>query len=108
MRHEPERVRRIAMKPAAELIVQPAFGHLATGVQDHLKRFLVALALELSQQEFQVHCGWKLRRAAKTARARVVAPSDSALGLIQNRRRQNFIRFTRRPYASQLTEHRGS
>ena len=38
MRHEPLRVHRVTMKPAAELIVYAAFGHLAAGVLDYFQR----------------------------------------------------------------------
>ena len=40
MRHVPELVRRVAMKSAADVIVNPAFGHFTQGEESHLKRML--------------------------------------------------------------------
>ena len=83
VRHQPFGIRRIAMKPATELIVDAAPGHLRTSVANNLERLLLAGAMKDPQQEFQGHRGRKLGRAAKAAIDTIVVPDHATIGRVQ-------------------------
>ena len=51
VRHEPDRVDRIAVEAAAELVVDPAVGHAPQRAQRHRERLLAAAAAVHAEQE---------------------------------------------------------
>ena len=67
MWHQPLRICRIAVKTAAELIVDAAFSHFATASIDDFQRLFSACAVIDAKQEVERHRWWKFRSAAKTA-----------------------------------------
>ena len=72
MRHEPDRIDRITMKTAAELIVNPAVRHFVAGLSDHFKRVFIFRSLIKAEQKFQRHRRRKLRARVRSSYRRLV------------------------------------
>jgi hypothetical protein len=53
MRHVPELVRRVAMKSAADVIVNPALGHFAQREESHLERMLALFRFRIVAVEIE-------------------------------------------------------
>ena len=72
VRDHPVRVHRVPAVAAAELVVEPAFGHAGERERGHVQSLQVGLVAvgglaPCAQQEFDVGRMWKLRRAAEAA-----------------------------------------
>src|SRR5262249_47660236 len=67
MGYEPDRVDRIAVKPAADLVVNPAGGHLVERQSQHLGRTIVARRSLEAKKKFEQRSLGELWRAAKSA-----------------------------------------
>ena len=67
MRHQPDGVDGVAVKPAADLVVDSAAGHAVERALHHDRFSLAASALVLPQQELERGRLRKLRRAAESA-----------------------------------------
>ena len=92
VRHEPVGVGAVAVEAAAELVVDPAAGHLGQGVGDGLPLLLIAGAPPILEQEVQVHRLRELRRIAEPTLMWVEAAHQVLSGLVQYPGRQRGIR----------------
>jgi hypothetical protein len=80
MGHEPLLIDRVAVEPAAELVIDPARGHLLQGVFDHFERATVACAPVAAQQKHQGHRSREFRSASETAVPPVVGREEVGEG----------------------------
>src|ERR1044072_7104359 len=78
VRNQPARVGRVTMKATAELIVDAALSHLATGMADNVECLLITGPIVSVQEKLKTHRRWKLGRAAKTAVSRIVTLDGAA------------------------------
>src|SRR5258706_15970772 len=87
MRHEPDRVRCLAVKSASKLIVDAAMRHFIQGVCDDSEGAFIARAMMVSQQKFERHRRRKFWSTAKSAIDRIKCP-----GKARKRRIKQFCR----------------
>ena len=83
MRNEPARVGAIAVKSAAQVIVDSAGGHAVQGDRGHLRQFVAARAPPAPQQQADRHGVRKLRRGAEPAVLCIERPAQRRLGAYQ-------------------------
>ncbi|MCG3139961.1 MAG: hypothetical protein HDKAJFGB_00893 [Anaerolineae bacterium] len=67
MRDEPNIIRRVAMKAAAELVIHSAACHLVEREREHFQNQFIARFCVRANQKFERHRLGKFWRAAKTA-----------------------------------------
>jgi hypothetical protein len=89
MRHEPDGINRIAMKTAAELVINAAVRHFHAGFQNNIQSRLIFRAVKISQKEFQRHRSREFRRAAKTPVGRVKSADKTLKSRIELFRRES-------------------
>ena len=85
VRHEPDRVDRVAVEAAAELVVDAAVGHALERAQRHRERLLAAAAPVHAQQEREHRVRRELGRAPEAAVALVVLAAQRQQRVEQRR-----------------------
>src|SRR5689334_23264213 len=95
MRNEPLPVDRVAVKPAAQVIVHSAGCHCFQGVRHHLERFLITGSSILAQQVIEYNRAWKLGRGTEAAK---LAVERAAQRIVAGMKKfpTEFARFGRR------------
>ena len=88
VRHEPDRVDRVAVEAAAELVVDAAVGHAPQRAQRHRERLLAAAAAVHAEQEREHRVRRELGRAPEAAVALVVLPAQRQQRVEERRLRQ--------------------
>ena len=88
VRHEPDRVDRVAVEAAAELVVDAAVGHAPQRAQRHRERLLAAAAPVHAQQEREHRVRRELGRAPEAAVALVVLAAQRQQRVEQRRLRE--------------------
>ena len=71
------------MKSTAEMIVNSAFGHLATGMHDDFQRVVSSGSVISAKQKFERHRRWEFWSAAKAAIDCVIVLDDAAVRRFQ-------------------------
>ncbi len=84
MRHQPDGIDAVAMKSAANLVVDAAARHLLQGEGDGVQGVLAAAADVIAQQKFQVHGLGELGRTPEPAVLLVIIAEDA----LRRRRQQ--------------------
>ena len=90
MRHMPESIDRVTVKPAAQMIVHSTRCHFAEREKIHLERMLAARrfgrARINAEEKIERHRSRKFWRATESAFVRIVAPRDLLIGRVESRR----------------------
>src|SRR6185369_16266505 len=77
MRNETDRIYRITVEAAAELIIDPSIRHLLCGLLYDLQGSFITGSFPITQQEFQTHRRRKLRSTTKSSVGCVEGPVET-------------------------------
>ena len=91
MRHQPETIRRIPMKPAPNLIINAPAGHLLQCKLQHRKRPVIMPASVITQQNLQSHRLRKLRRRPHAPILVIKVGSQCVISMMQHAFVQNAL-----------------
>ena len=96
MGYEPPIIRRVPVKPAADLIVHAAVRHFVQCQHSHVQRVFIPCPVMITKQKVNIHAGRELRRATKSAFARIEPAGNCTASHIEQSRVYRFgFRFSK-------------